>query len=125
MAAGRRGFTLVELVIVVGICALLLSISFPTLTNFREKIYLEAIARGAASELRKTQSQAMSRSENFGWDISLFNLPPGVLAVNIRKFIFSSSGFPLVGGTGTQLLRDHHGHGRKVILSSAGRVRVE
>jgi len=123
---GRKsGFTLIELLIVIGICSLLLMLSFPTLASFRSSIYLEASARGVASELRKFQSLAESRNENLNWDLSRFGLPSGVVARNIRQFKFSSSGFPLPGGTGTQVLETQNGCAKKVILSSVGRVRIE
>ena len=123
---GRKlGFTLIELLMVIGICGLLFTLSFPTLVRFRSNIYLEASARGVASELRKVQSMAESRNENLNWDLSRFGLPPGVVARNIRQFKFSSSGFPLPGGTGTQVLETQSGCLKKIVLSSVGRVRVE
>lgn len=103
----RQGFTLVELTVVVGICGLLFSLSFPTLANFRSKLGLEAAARGMASDLRKCQASAMSRGET--------------VACSGTKFKFSSSGSPPPGGSGTYWL----GHQKKIILSSAGRVRIE
>ena len=109
MIRHRRGFTLIELLVVIGICGLLLLFSFPTLASFRENICLEGSARSFASELRKVQSRAMASGESCEYD----------------KFKFSRTGFPLPGGTGTQILTDRFGHDRKIILSPAGRVRVE
>lgn len=107
--AGRRGFTLVELLVVIGICGLLLSISFPTLSFFRGIIYLDASAQTLASELRKAQGRALCENDTCEYE----------------RFKFSKTGFPLPGGSGTRILTDGRGHSRKVILSSAGRVRVE
>jgi prepilin-type N-terminal cleavage/methylation domain-containing protein len=105
----RKGFTLIELLVVVGILGLLLSLSFPALSSFRGIISLNASAQVLASQLRKTQSQALCENENREYG----------------RFKFSRTGFPLPGGTGTQILTDSFGRTRKVILSSAGRVRVE
>lgn len=103
----RRGFSLVELMVAVGICGLLFSLSFPTLAKFRSQLGLETAARGMASELRKCQASAMSKGET--------------VACSGTKFKFSSSGSPPPGGSGTHWI----GHKKKVILSSAGRVRIE
>jgi Tfp pilus assembly protein FimT len=103
----RRGFSLVELVVIVSICGLLFSLSFPTLANFRSRLSLETAARGMASDLRKCQASAMSKGET--------------VACAGTKFKFSSSGFPPPGGSGTYRMCGK----KKIILSSAGRVRIE
>lgn len=107
--AGRRGFTLIELLVVAGICGLLLSFSFPTLANFRELICLDSSAYQSASDIRKVQVMAICKNESQA----------------IGRFKFSKTGFPLPGGTGTEVLKSRSGYYRKVIVSSAGRVRVE
>ena len=101
---GRRGFTLVEMLVVISVCGLLLSFSFSSLSKFKKSVGFEASARQLASDLRRTQSQAMSRHES----------------LSQGRFTFSSSGFPPPGGSGTEVI----GH-RKVIVSSVGRVRIE
>jgi len=122
---GKRGFTLVELLIAIGICGLLLALSFPALLNFKSSLYLEASARSIASEMRKTQSLAWSGKANLNWDVSQFGLPAGVSARNVKQFRFSKTGFPLPGGTGTQVIENKFGNSRKIVLSSVGRVRIE
>jgi len=107
--AGRRGFTIIELLVVTGICGLLLSFSFPTLINFRELICLDSSTYQAASDIRKVQIEAICKNES----------------LSIGRFKFSKTGFPLPGGTGTEVLKSRSGYCRKVIVSSAGRVRVE
>ncbi len=105
----RRGFTLIELLIVSAVLGILLSFSFPALSRFRGILYLEASAKGLASQLRKTQAQALCENDTREYE----------------RFKFSRTGFPPPGGSGTQVLADGWGHVRKVILSSAGRVRIE
>ena len=123
--AGRRGFTLVELLLVLGICSLIISFSLSTLSNFTGKVYLEATARLIASELRSQQAKAESRGETQAWSVSSLPMPPGISARSIKEFKYAKSGFPPPGGTGTQLIEDRHGASRQIVLSSAGRVRIE
>lgn len=105
----KFGFTLIELLIVISICGLIISISFPTLTNFKENFYLDALARERASEIRKVQSLAMGKGE----------------VQSIGRFKFSRTGSPLPGGTGTEILEGRSGRSKKIIVSSIGRVRIE
>jgi prepilin-type N-terminal cleavage/methylation domain-containing protein len=121
----RKGFTLVELLITIGICGLLLSFSLSALSQLRSALYLEAASRGAASELRKAQALAVCQNQNRSWEISSFKLPGGITAFNRKTFVFSGSGFTPPGGNGTQILTDSFGHNKRIIVSSAGRVRIE
>jgi prepilin-type N-terminal cleavage/methylation domain-containing protein len=107
----KRGFTLIELLIVIGICGLFLAISFPSLNRFKDTVYLESSARAAAMELRKVQSLAICRNENMGCTGS--------------RFAFARSGAAMPGGTGTEVLRARSGLTRKLVVSPAGRVRIE
>ncbi len=104
----RRGFTLIELSVVIGLIGLLLIFSLPAFTNFRQRLYQDASAAQLASDLRKTQIEAFS----FGETRSLLS--------NGKQFAFSRTGNPLPGGSGTVLIGR-----RKVVVSSAGRVRIE
>jgi len=122
---GKRGFTLVELLIVIGICGLLLTLSFPAWLNFKSSLYLEASARSVASEMRKTQSLAWSGKANLIWEVSQLSLPMEISAQAVKSFKFSNTGFPLPGGTGTQVIENKFGNRRKIVLSSVGRVRIE
>ena|SRR3989338_5953690 len=105
----KKGFTLIELLVVVSIAGLLLSFSFPTLTRFKSTFCLEASARERVSEVRKVQSLAMCKGET----------------QNTGIFKFSKTGFPVPGGSGTEGLEGRNGFAKKIIVSSAGRVRVE
>ena len=105
----KSGFMLVELLAVMSICGLLLSFSFPALARFRASLYLEASAKERVAEIRKAQGLAMSKGET----------------QSSGKFKFSATGFPVPGGSGTEILEGRNGFNRKVIVSSVGRVRIE
>lgn len=108
-AAGRRGFTLVELLTVIGICGLLLAFSFPTLSRYKQNLLLNASAFERASELRAAQARALG----------------GGQAVQSGRFKFSRTGAALPGESGTEIFAGRRGLSKKVIVSSAGRVRIE
>lgn len=102
---GWKGFTLVELLIVIGLSGLLLSFTLPTFTKLKENLRLNGAAQQLASDLRVTQAKAIATGQTEA----------------CGRFRFAASGFSPPGGSGTELI----GRSRKVILSSAGRVRVE
>lgn len=105
---GKRAFTLVELIVVIGICGLLLSFSFPTLHTFKCVIQLGASAQALASDLRKTQMQALCRNTTESW----------------QSYKFAKTGNCLPGGSGTTVLTQGN-FSKKVVVSQYGRVRVE
>lgn len=106
---GKRGFTLVELMIVIGICGLMLSFSLPSLSRFKNSLLLDATSQAFASQLRAAQVKAMSSGATQA----------------VERFEFSKSGSSMPGGSGTKVFEDKFGFSRRVILSSAGRVRIE
>ena len=107
--AGRRGWTLVELLVVLGLGGLCLGFFSPSLFRLKESLALQARARLAAVELRATQARAISRNAE----------------QSCRQFRFAGSGFTPPGGSGTEVLCGRGGGTRKIIVSSAGRVRIE
>ncbi len=104
----RRGFTLVELLVVISLVGFLFLFSVTTLSNFRQRLCLDASAVQLVSDLRRTQIEALAFNET------------RLFIFNGKQFAFSRTGNPPPGGSGTVALG-----GRRVIVSSAGRVRVE
>ena len=121
----RNGFSLVELIFVLGIIALLLAICLPGMNRFSSRLYLDASAKSIASELRSLQGQAMLEHKSMSYDINNLKLPHGVKIIKASSLRFASSGFPPPGGSGSIVLKDLYGHSLQIVLSSAGRTRVE
>ncbi|KPJ66707.1 hypothetical protein AMJ44_08020 [candidate division WOR-1 bacterium DG_54_3] len=120
-----KGFTLIEILIVIGVLALIFSFSFPSLSLFSAQLSLAASAKALTSELRNVQSQAVLQHKTLSPDLSKLRFPPGIKLINLSSISFSASGFPPPGGSGTIILQNRLGQARKIIVSSAGRVRVE
>jgi type IV fimbrial biogenesis protein FimT len=59
----RRGFTLVEIVIVIVVAGLLMGIAAPRFTTMRNRYRLDAGARQLAGELRRAQTEAVKRNK--------------------------------------------------------------
>lgn len=100
---------MIELLIVTGIAGLLLTISFPTFSRFKDVICLQALAHSTAMDLRKAQALAMCRNES----------------QSCSGFTFSRTGAVQPGGSGTLVLNSRLGSVKKLIVSPIGRVRVE
>jgi prepilin-type N-terminal cleavage/methylation domain-containing protein len=109
---GRRGFTLIELSVVISLIGLICLFALPTLANFKDRVRLEADTTQLATDLRKTQIEAICVGEARS------------LTAEAKQFIFSKSGNPPPGGSGTVVINGRYGS-RSIIVSSAGRVRVE
>ena len=121
----RKAFTLIEILIVISLLALLISISIPTFSRFSAQLCLNTSARALASELRRVQNQAILQHKTLGLDSSKLSLPSGIKSKNECFVSFAASGFPPPGGSGTLILQNRLGQTRKIIVSSAGRVRIE
>ncbi|MDD5593142.1 MAG: type II secretion system protein [Candidatus Margulisbacteria bacterium] len=124
MGRRKNGFTLIELSVVTGIIGVIVLLAFPTLANFKERIFLETGATQLVSDLRTTQIKAICLNEERVYDASSVSFPGLTLGGN-RQFQFSRTGNPSPGGSGTAWLTGRTGAGRRVIVSSAGRVRSE
>ncbi len=103
-----RGFTLIELSVVISLIGILFLFSWPALRDFKERIIFNAAASQLASDLRRTQIEALVFDETRR------------LLYNGKQFAFAKTGNPPPGGSGTVRLG-----ARQVIVSAAGRVRIE
>jgi general secretion pathway protein H len=77
---GRRsGFTLIEVIVVLGVMALITAIAVPRLTGAQAKTDLQAAARELAAALRSTRNLAMTsgRAEIFSVDTASGAFRPG------------------------------------------------
>jgi len=103
---------------------MLLSVaSLSAIYCFRENLSLLNSAEYAKSKIRKTQMQAIQSDKISSCKIE--SLCGTVFVCSGKEFKFSRSGFPVVGGSGTEILKNKTGRIKKIVVSSVGRVRVE
>jgi prepilin-type N-terminal cleavage/methylation domain-containing protein len=122
---GKKGFSLIEIIVVLGMLGVLFALSLPISSRFSSVLYLNASAKALASELRNVQNQSILQHKTLSLDLANLNLPPGIHLANNRDITFSPSGFPPPGKSGTLVLQNSLGRTKKVIVSSVGRVRIE
>jgi prepilin-type N-terminal cleavage/methylation domain-containing protein len=121
----KRGFSLIEIIVVMGMLGALFALSLPLSARFSSVYYLDASAKALASELRNVQSQSILQHKTLSLNLANLNFPPGIFLVNTRDISFAPSGFPPPGKSGTLTLQNSLGRTKKVIVSSSGRVRIE
>lgn len=148
----RSAFTLIETIIVLSVIGILLLCSIPALSNFMGGLSLKAVAREMVSDLRFSQERALALKTEVAVEVrgkSLYGDPAMYIirktslidkkSVNLktvklrREFDmrsnslirFSSTGSPPPGGSGTVVIEDLGGRVRKIVVSSAGRIRME
>lgn len=121
----KNGFTLIETLVVVAIIAALFTLSIPTFSRFSAQLSLNTSAKALASKLRAIQTQAVTQHKTLSLDFAKTELASGISILKTSKISFSSSGSPPPGGSGTLMLQNKFGKTKKIIVSSAGRVRVE
>ena len=121
----KKGFTLVEILIVISILGVLFSATLPVFSGFSSQLALNTAAGGIASELRAVQSQAVMQHKTLGLAPDEIKLPGGIKFLAEKELCFSPSGCPPPGGSGTLIIMNRFNKTKKIILSSSGRVRVE
>ena len=62
-----KGFTVIELVLVLGIIAILSTVTFVGLSGRKSKTELDGVAKQMVSLLREAQSRAVSQSDSTVW----------------------------------------------------------
>lgn len=115
----RRGFTLVELIIVLSLFSTIAALALPNYKKFCGQPILNFSAKAMASEIRKTQGQARSQHKTLAVDLAKLTLP--IPITQSKTISFAPSGNPPPGGSGTIIINNQ----KKVIVSNCGRVRIE
>jgi len=69
----QRGFTLLEIVLVMGILAILASVSFGFYRNFARSIELESTSTTLIADLKSAQAKSMAGTDNRKWGIHIVN----------------------------------------------------
>ena len=152
ISSRARGFTLIEITVALSVIGILFFAALPPFANFLGALELNAVARGIVSDLRLAQSQAMTGRTTVKAAFFPKTILGAPAAYILKKFdvfkasektvkkvtlrpkddfvgevtiIFASSGYPPPGGSGTIKLKDSGARTKKIIVSSAGRIRVE
>lgn len=89
---GRKGFTLIEITIVIVIIALLISMSVPFFGNLFTSMGLKAAAREISTTLRTARSYAVSKNDNH----SVIFTRDGVTATPDIFYVTDSTGTNMV-----------------------------
>ena len=139
----KKGFTLIEILIVIGIISLLYGLSYFGFTSIRSSLDVSYAAKQVFSDVRLTQD--LAKTVHYPHQIVFFRGSNRYQVINLEDdevvkdervantvrfdgkemFIFSSSGNPVVGGSGTLIISNFKGKTKKVVVSSNGRVRIE
>jgi prepilin-type N-terminal cleavage/methylation domain-containing protein len=135
-----RGFTLVEMLIVLVVVGLLFCVSITSVSGFRSSLEFRSAVDQVLSDIKFTQQTADSTHTscriNFtagksdysivqsGNTIKSAKVGPKVTFYGKSYFSFAPSGNTDVGGSGTLAIRSGS-KAKKIIVSSMGRVRAE
>ncbi|MFC1560233.1 Tfp pilus assembly protein FimT/FimU [Candidatus Margulisiibacteriota bacterium] len=139
----RKGFTLIEMLVIVLIIGALSGLAYFGFTSIRGSLDVNYSAKQIVLDMRLTQDLAKTlryphqiefpKGSN---EYRVIDLEDDRIVKQVRLgsairfsgkeiFIFSSSGNPVVGGSGTLVISNSKGRSREVIVSSIGRIRVE
>lgn len=141
----KKGFTILELMVVISLLSLLISISSVNLAGLKRCVLLDNSANELANTLNIIKQTAISSSGRTGLicnvkkyyveKLDLFSnsmkksreasLPDGICFKEPCEISFSQSGFPIPGYSGTITMSDRSGRTKKIIVSSFGRIRIE
>lgn len=143
--SNRRGYSLLELTLVVSITGIMLAFTIPHLRHAVAYQSLQTAGREMAAEIRELQQRALAE-EKAGYNILFMaesnkyfiredfrllqtkELPPGINLYDTNfkgeKLIINASGYPAYGFGGTVQLENHWGEKLYVIIAKTGRVRI-
>lgn len=119
------GFTLVEMLVVIGLLTASFAIAIPALSNFSNQFLLKVSARSLASDLRFLQTRAILRHKTLSLNPAECRFPSKIKLVKGKIITFSADGFPPPGGSGSIVIQNTSGKSKKIVVSSVGRVRIE
>jgi len=128
----KNGFSLVEIIVVIGIVSTVIAFTIPTVSNIKESLDINLSAKTISSLLRKCQQEAISKCENISivlelsqvsYDNKIIKIPGNVKIKTPQKVIFSSSGNPVPGFFGTIAIASKN-YEKKIVISPYGRIRV-
>lgn len=141
----KKGFTLIELILVISVISAVLCFSIEQVRPLKESLAVRAFAQQLAGELNFIKQRSVQRGTVYelnctksSYTISYLDnntgsyakerfetLNSGVFVEKPVNFRFSNSGFPCPGYIGTAQIRSSTGKIAKVVVSSVGRIRIE
>ena len=151
-ARKTSGFTLIEILVVLSIVGILIAASVPMLMNVINSSRIKNEAQKIVSDLRVSQELATTKKatcvvtfkgrslfyKTAKYTVDLYDyfkgkyvtekiieLPKGFDFAEDKVIKFSHTGSPIVGFSGTIILRDQSLRERKIIISPIGRIRSE
>ncbi|MBI5399612.1 prepilin-type N-terminal cleavage/methylation domain-containing protein [Candidatus Saganbacteria bacterium] len=121
----RPAFTLIEVVICLSLVGVIAVAALAAAAGFSGSWNLRAASRSLASELRHIQSLAVSQHQTLSFKPDRCKLPAGIILTKTSSITFAPSGQTPPGGAGTLIITNRRGQSKKIIVSTAGRVRIE
>ena len=104
--AKARGFTLVELLVVVGIISIMAAVSLPSIAAFVRNSRVRSAQDQVASAIQRARSRAIALNTQFGVSFVIESANPSVFWVHIEDPLptVDAAGAPVVGTSGRQPL---------------------
>jgi prepilin-type N-terminal cleavage/methylation domain-containing protein len=139
----RKAFTVIEMLIVILLLGTLSGLAYFGLTSMKESLDVRSAAEQVYSEIRLTQE--MAKTNHYPHQIEFIRGGNEYQIVDLRDdtivkkeklsdtirfdgkemFIFSYSGSPVVGGSGTLVISNFKKKVKKIVVSPIGRIRIE
>ena len=116
------GFSLLELLVVIGLIGIV-SLSTVPLIKLAESHAVRTMSYQIAAQMEAAKLKAMATRKSAVWTNAA--LPAPLTLSPQKSATFSETGFPAVGSSGTWTLSAPMAKSKKIIVSSAGRIRIE
>jgi prepilin-type N-terminal cleavage/methylation domain-containing protein len=142
----QRGFTMIEMVVILGIIAVLIVVAFPNISGWRENQSLNRATRDVVAYLQFARQEAAKRNTTVCVGLTTtgrcvvflpppppppapdprilreMTMQPGVTVTSAATYQFNSRGFPNASGTVTV---DNGNRSFDIGVSAAGSVTVD